>query len=250
MLTRFISAVLAVAVMALVVPVAAAQETTSGSIAGRIADSQGLALPGATIEIVSAQGTKVFTTDAEGRFVAPFLVPGPHTLRVRMEGFQAVERAVDVRLGQRVDVNLMLTVALTDSVEVLASAPVVDITSTTAGATMDGQRLSQIPLGRTFTDVLYAAPGVSSGGGVGDANASIAGASGLENMYSVDGVNITNTGFGGVGSYSGTILGALILSVLNALLTFLDAGQAVKQVVYGLIVLGLAWVYAAVTRAE
>jgi ribose transport system permease protein len=56
--------------------------------------------------------------------------------------------------------------------------------------------------------------------------------------------------FGGVGTYSGTILGALILSVLNAMLTFLDAGQAVKQVVYGLIVLALAWLYAAVTRAE
>ena len=56
--------------------------------------------------------------------------------------------------------------------------------------------------------------------------------------------------FGGVGTYSGTIFGALILSVLNSMLTFLDAGQAVKQVVYGLIVLALAWLYAAVTRAE
>lgn len=56
--------------------------------------------------------------------------------------------------------------------------------------------------------------------------------------------------FGGVGTYSGTIFGALILSVLNSMLTFLDAGQAVKQVVYGSIVLGLAWFYAAVTRAE
>jgi ribose transport system permease protein len=56
--------------------------------------------------------------------------------------------------------------------------------------------------------------------------------------------------FGGVGTYSGTILGALILSVLNAMLTFLNAGQAVKQVVYGMIVLALAWLYAAATRAE
>jgi ribose transport system permease protein len=53
--------------------------------------------------------------------------------------------------------------------------------------------------------------------------------------------------FGGVGSYSGTILGALILAVLNSMLTFLNVGQAVQQVVYGLIVLGLAWVYARVT---
>lgn len=53
--------------------------------------------------------------------------------------------------------------------------------------------------------------------------------------------------FGGVGTYSGTILGALILSVLNSMLTFLNVGQAIQQVVYGLIVLGLSWLYARVT---
>ncbi|MGH3681126.1 MAG: ABC transporter permease [Natronosporangium sp.] len=54
--------------------------------------------------------------------------------------------------------------------------------------------------------------------------------------------------FGGVGSYSGTIFGALILGVLNTMLTFLNATQAVKQVVFGVIVLGLAWAYAAAQR--
>jgi ribose transport system permease protein len=53
--------------------------------------------------------------------------------------------------------------------------------------------------------------------------------------------------FGGIGSYSGTILGALILGVLTTMLTFLDAGQAIQQIVYGGIVLGLAWLYARVT---
>lgn len=56
--------------------------------------------------------------------------------------------------------------------------------------------------------------------------------------------------FGGVGSYAGTILGALILSVLDRMLTFLNTGQAVQQVVYGSIVLGLAWLYAAVGGRE
>ncbi len=56
--------------------------------------------------------------------------------------------------------------------------------------------------------------------------------------------------FGGVGTYSGTVFGALILGVLNSLLTFLDAGQAVQQVVYGVIVLGLAWLYSWVTSLE
>lgn len=54
--------------------------------------------------------------------------------------------------------------------------------------------------------------------------------------------------FGGVGTYSGTILGALILGVLDSLLTFLNASQAMKQVVFGAIVLALAWAYATVQR--
>jgi ribose transport system permease protein len=54
--------------------------------------------------------------------------------------------------------------------------------------------------------------------------------------------------FGGVGGYAGTILGALILSVLNSMLTFLNVGQATQQVVYGTIVLTLAWGYAGFTR--
>jgi ribose transport system permease protein len=54
--------------------------------------------------------------------------------------------------------------------------------------------------------------------------------------------------FGGVGSYSGTIFGALILGVLSTMLTFLDADQALKQVVFGVIVLALAWAYAAAQR--
>ena len=54
--------------------------------------------------------------------------------------------------------------------------------------------------------------------------------------------------FGGIGGYSGTILGAIILVVLDSLLTLLDASQADKQIIYGLIILGLAWLYATSTR--
>ena len=49
-------------------------------------------------------------------------------------------------------------------------------------------------------------------------------------------------------SYTGTILGALILSVLNSMLTFMNVGQAIQQMVYGSIVLLLAWGYAGLTR--
>jgi ribose transport system permease protein len=55
--------------------------------------------------------------------------------------------------------------------------------------------------------------------------------------------------FGGLGGYAGTILGALILTVLDSLLTILDASQAVRQMLYGLIVLALAAIYARATGA-
>jgi len=54
--------------------------------------------------------------------------------------------------------------------------------------------------------------------------------------------------FGGIGGYSGTILGAIILVVLDSLLTLLDASQAIKQIIYGSIILLLAWLYATSTK--
>jgi ribose transport system permease protein len=56
--------------------------------------------------------------------------------------------------------------------------------------------------------------------------------------------------FGGLGGYAGTILGALILTVLDSLLTILNASQAARQIIYGLIVLALAAIYARATAAE
>jgi ribose transport system permease protein len=53
--------------------------------------------------------------------------------------------------------------------------------------------------------------------------------------------------YGGQGGYAGTIVGALLLTVLNSLFTVLDAPDPVKQVLYGAIVLLLAATY---TRAS
>jgi hypothetical protein len=89
-----------------------------------------------------------------------------------------------------------------ESVEVTAVSPTVDTTTTTIGATLDSVTLSRLPVGRRFSDTLYLAPGVSTGGTVGVANPSIEGSSGLENQYVIDGVNITNGGYGALGSYS------------------------------------------------
>jgi len=55
--------------------------------------------------------------------------------------------------------------------------------------------------------------------------------------------------FGGRGGYAGTIVGALILTVLTSLLTLLDASEPIKQIMYGAIILVLAAAYARLTEA-
>ncbi|MEO7847629.1 MAG: ABC transporter permease [Arachnia sp.] len=52
---------------------------------------------------------------------------------------------------------------------------------------------------------------------------------------------------GGTGGVGGTIVGALILTVLNRLLLGLETSDAVRQIIYGVIVLALAWFYVKVT---
>jgi ribose transport system permease protein len=55
--------------------------------------------------------------------------------------------------------------------------------------------------------------------------------------------------FGGRGGYSGTIIGALILTVLTSILTLTDVSEPVKQILYGVIILALAGAYARLTEA-
>ena len=187
-----------------------AQETT-GTIQGRIVDQQGLAVPGATVTATGPQGTKTATTDSEGRFNLPFLTPGVYSVRAQLQGFKSIEQQnIDVRLAQTVDLPLKMEVGgVTETIQVTASSPVIDTSTTTVGTNIDSVTLSRLPVGRTLGDIIYIAPGVSSGGGTGSSNASIAGGSGLENQYVVDGVNITSVGFGGLGSYGRGTVGAL-----------------------------------------
>jgi hypothetical protein len=186
---------------------ASAQETTSGTITGKVVDAQGAPVPGATVTVTSPQGPKTIVTDAAGRFFAPYLTPGRYAVKVELSGFSPVEQKnIDVRLGQRLDLGeLALKVGgLEEVVEVVGSAPVVDTSSTTVGGILDADALKRLPVGRNFTDTLYLVPGVSDSSYAGKANPSIGGASGLENNYIIDGVNVTNTGFGAMGSFSRT----------------------------------------------
>src|SRR4051812_25194475 len=100
----------AVVVLGLAAP-ARAQETTTGSIGGQVTDQQGGVLPGVTVTVTAGQGSQSFVTDEQGRFNAPFLTPGNYTVRAELQGFRASEqRNVEVRLGQRAELSVKLTV--------------------------------------------------------------------------------------------------------------------------------------------
>jgi outer membrane receptor protein involved in Fe transport len=179
------------------------QETT-GSISGRVVDSQSLAVPGATVTVAGLQGRKQTVTDSAGNYTVPFLTPGTYTVTVELQGFKTAERKdIAVALGQKVDVPMTMQIGgLSETVQVVGAPAVVDTRSTTTGANITSEQLEKIPVGRNVSQVLYLSPGVSSSNSAGENNPSISGGSGLDNQYIIDGVNVTNQGYGAIGSYS------------------------------------------------
>jgi len=113
---------------------------------------------------------------------------------------------------------------------------------------LSGVRSWQVLLVAYMLSGLFAAiAGILLAGRVGNVDLSLAGFLLLPSVAAtvIGGTSI----FGGSGTYTGTILGALILGVLQSMLTFLSAGVAVQQIIYGLIVVILAWLYAVIARA-
>jgi hypothetical protein len=195
----------ALLVSALICPaVLYSQETTSGTIAGKVLDPAGKPIAGSIIIAESESGPRTATTDEQGNYVLPFLRPG--TFNVRAEapsGFTTgLKEGVIVGLGQRVTLDFTLQPGKVEEVTV-TSSPLVDSTSTASGTNIRYDEFANsVPIGRSFTDTYAVASGVVSGRGSGQGNYSIGGASGLENSYIIDGVNVTNTGYGGIGAYN------------------------------------------------
>ena len=200
----------AVALFVFIVSGSALAQETTGALSGRVIDAQDLPVPGATVTVTGPQGVKSAATDGDGHFAVPFLTPGAYDVRIELQGFRTIERkGVAVALGQTVSLPVTMEVgAVAETVQVTAATPVIDTTTTTSGASISNSLLQQVPVGRTISSTLYLAPGVSGSGTAGSANPSIGGGSGLDNQYVIDGVNVTNQGYGALGSYS-IIFGSL-----------------------------------------
>ena len=140
----------------------------SGSVVGTVTDSAGKAVPRAKVVAVNL-GTLIErsteATDA-GEFQIPGLPAGNYTLDVSLRGFKALkvpEFAVNV--GQERRVNLTLEVgAVTETVNVQASAAAVVTESATLSTVVDQKSIVDLPLnGRQLQNLALLAPGVTAG---------------------------------------------------------------------------------------
>ena len=98
-------------VLALLLPVAASAQTTTGVVSGTVLDPQGQAVPGATVTVINeaTNDTRTAITDGErGSFQVTSLTPGSYTVRVALQGFRTFERkGVVVSSSERVSVGSM-----------------------------------------------------------------------------------------------------------------------------------------------
>lgn len=187
--------------------VAFGQETT-GNIEGSIKDSAGAVVPNVTITITSAKGSasgttttgittgfrRTITTDEQGFFRVLQVPPGAYdVVTTATSGFgEARYENVTVAIGQ--NTQLAVTVnpgANTVAVDVSVSdAPPVDTTNNAIQTSINAQKIELIPKGVDFTSVLKTVPGVrpeTKSGGF-----SVDGASGSENVFVIDGQEVTN----------------------------------------------------------
>jgi len=178
-----------------------AQTTTSGALAGVVADQSNALLPDADVEIRdNAKGTTKSTkTDREGVYRFFFLAPATYTLTVTRAGFREEKRTVDVLLGPAVSVNVTLQIAKSRSeITVTDEAPLIHAENGDASATINQKQISEVPNpGNDLTYVVQTTPGAVMNTDVPNApgmNFSILGMPSTSYLYSIDGVDNPPTG--------------------------------------------------------
>lgn len=172
-----------------------AQETT-GSVSGRVLDPEGRGLDGVTVRITSPSllGRRIAVSGSAGRFRQGSLPVGSYTVLLERTGFRSlrVDR-VAVRLGQTTSLGELRmeprAVELEPLVVTAGDLPF-DPVSTTVGVNLERELYSELPVDRDYRSVIELLPHANRsylGDGV-----NIGGATGLENVFYIDGVNVTD----------------------------------------------------------
>ncbi len=188
-----VAAVATLALVALFAVAPASAQEQVGAIIGTVSDASGAVLPGATVEAVSAGGTRLSgTTNESGAYRFPRVPPGTYVVVGKLDGFNPAEvQGVSVRLGDTVTANITLEVgAVSETISVVGEAGQVDVKSSATAASITAEQIESLPKGRDFTGIATQAAGASQEGFLG--GISIDGASGSENRFVIDGVDTTH----------------------------------------------------------
>jgi len=178
-----------------------------GSITGTVNDQQGAVIPSATVVVTNTE-TNVANrtaTNQTGYFEVIFLNPGMYAISVEAPGFRRMVRSgLQLNVAGRLNVDFQLEVGqVAESIEVTASAPLLDTTTASGGRVIDSQQVKELPFTNMNPFALTAlAPGMQWTGepqslrpfdNAGTSNFNTMGGVG-SNEYMVDGAPVTGTG--------------------------------------------------------
>src|SRR5687768_258537 len=185
-----------------------AQTTTTGTVEGTVTDPNGAVVPNASITLSGPNLVRQQTTtsDGDGTYRFASVPPGRYTIDVAAaSGFNAYKQEnIEVNLSRGTTANITLALAGTNvNVDVVAN-PEIDQATNTTGTNVSTEFFSNIPTTRTVQGLYTIAPTVTRSGlrdaSGRDRDPSVAGSSGPENAYILDGVNTTDPAFGGGGA--------------------------------------------------
>jgi outer membrane receptor protein involved in Fe transport len=162
----FATALVMACLIAIGLPASAQQST--GTIAGRIVDDQGAAVPGVTVTGRNTETgfTRTSVSDAEGSYRLTALPVGTYDLTAELQGFSRIEnKGIVLSVGQTLEVSMTLKVAsLQESVTVTGETPLIESRSSSVGGVVDIGRIESLPLnGRQFANLAATIPGVGLG---------------------------------------------------------------------------------------
>jgi hypothetical protein len=182
---------------------------TKGSIKGVVTDPNGAIVPGATITVTGATGERTTISKEDGTFEIANLNPGVYTVKVQQTNFKTViaqQQTVFVGKATTVDAKLEIGEAAV-TVEITGTNEL-DQGTTAVSSNLNDQLFQNVPVPRGVSGLFYIAPGATDSLGsdvspIGrNDNPSISGGTALDNLYIADGVNITNSAFGGIGTFT------------------------------------------------
>lgn len=171
------------------VPGAAVAQTVFATLAGRVLDSSGAAVPDAVVtasDAATSQST-IAVTDRSGRFEFPRLAPGQYRLTFEKAGFRRhVRDGVALAVNEQLAIDAILEVGgVDDHVVVEARTPIVQARSAEVSGLIDQKRVRELPLnGGNFQRLSLLAPGASGGG---TNNPAFSGSRTVANSYTLDG---------------------------------------------------------------